>query len=70
MPGFQALEKEGAPAAGRGFACLIGSGPDFFLAARRPRSCPWVFGAPGFSVPLWAPRLATLAAAAPAAGQA
>lgn len=31
---FKPLEKEGAPAAGRGFACLIGNGPDFFLAVR------------------------------------
>lgn len=34
-PYFKNLEKEGAPAAGRGFACLIGTGPDFFLAVSR-----------------------------------
>lgn len=31
-PSFQAIDKEEAPLVGRGFACLIGSGPDFFLA--------------------------------------
>lgn len=35
-PLFKAIQKEGAPAAGRGFACMIGTGPDFFLAVRAP----------------------------------